>query len=74
MRLGPDPANTRLPSAVVMCASEPSQWLAKSAMPIVIAVTNVVSNPTATPEMMFVAGPVRDASAISRTGRNVPAV
>jgi hypothetical protein len=43
-------------------------------MPIVIAVTKVVSKPTATPEMMFVAGPVRDASAISRTGRNVPAV
>ncbi len=57
-----------------MCACEPSQWLAKRAMPIVIAVTNVVSKPTATPEMMFVAGPVFDASAISRTGRNVPAV
>ena len=37
-------------------------------MPIVIAVTNVVSKPTAMPEMMFVAGPVLDASAISRTG------
>ena len=65
---------TSLPSALRMCASEPSQWLANRAMPIVIAVTKVVSKPTATPEMMFVAGPVRDASAISRTGRNVPAV
>ena len=46
----------------------PSQWLAQSAMPIVIAVTKVVSKPTAMPEMMFVAGPVLDASAISRTG------
>ena len=27
-------------------------------MPIVIAVTTVVSKPTAMPEMMFVAGPV----------------
>ena len=43
-------------------------------MPIVIAVTNVVSKPTAVPLMMFVAGPVFDASAISRTGRNEPAV
>ena len=43
-------------------------------MPIVIAVTKVVSKPTAMPEMMFVAGPVLDASAISRTGRYEPAV
>ena len=43
-------------------------------MPIVIAVTNVVSKPTATPLMMLVAGPVLLASAISRTGRNPPAV
>ena len=41
---------------------------------MVIAVTAVVSNPTAVPEMMLVAGPVLEASAISRTGRNVPAV
>ena len=41
-----------------MPACDPSQWLAKSAMPIVIAVTKVVSKPTAVPEMMFVAGPV----------------
>ena len=34
----------------------------------------VVSKPTAVPLMMFVAGPVRDASAISRTGRYEPAV
>jgi len=46
-----------------MPACDPSQWLAKSATPIVMAVTNVVSKPTATPEMMFVAGPVLDASA-----------
>ena len=52
----------------------PSQWLAKRAMPIVIAVTAVVSKPTAVPLMMFVAGPVFDASAISRTGRYEPAV
>ena len=65
---------TSLPSGVRMWAWEPSQWLAKRAMPIVIAVTKVVSKPTAMPEMMFVAGPVLDASAISRTGRNVPAV
>ena len=43
-------------------------------MLIVIAVRAVVSNPTAVPAMMFVAGPVLDASAISRTGRYEPAV
>ena len=43
-------------------------------MPMVSAVTRVVSKPTAVPAMMFVAGPVCDASAISRTGRQVPAV
>ena len=41
---------------------------------MVIAVTAVVSKPTAVPAMMFVAGPVLDASAISRTGRYEPAV
>ena len=41
---------------------------------MVIVDEAVVSKPTAVPEMMFVAGPVLDASAISRTGRNVPAV
>ena len=43
-------------------------------MAIMMAVTPVVSKPTATPEMMFVAGPVFDASAISWTGRQPPAV
>ncbi len=52
----------------------PSQKLANSAMAIVTAVTSVVSKPTAVPLMMLVAGPVLDASAISRTGRNPPAV
>ena len=65
---------TSWPSALVRCAWVPRKWLSQRAMPIVIAVTKVVSNPTAVPEMMFVAGPVLDASAISRTGRNVPAV
>ena len=40
----------------------------------VMAVTAVVSKPIAVPEMMFVAGPVLDASAMSRTGRDEPAV
>ena len=52
----------------------PSQLLTSRAMPIVIAVTPVVSKPTDMPLMMLVAGPVLDASAISLTGRNVPAV
>jgi hypothetical protein len=43
-------------------------------MLMVIAVTAVVSKPTAVPLMMLVAGPVLLASAISRTGRNEPAV
>ena len=62
------------PSALTRPACSPSQWLARRAMPIVIAVTKVVSKPTAMPVMMFVAGPVLEASAISLTGRNVPAV
>ena len=49
---------TSWPAAFAMPACDPSQWLAISAMPIVIAVTKVVSKPTAVPEMMFVAGPV----------------
>ena len=65
---------TLTPSALIRFAWEPSQWLAMIAMPIVIAVTKVVSKPTAVPLMMFVAGPVFDASAISRTGRKQPAV
>ena len=65
---------TSRPASFTMPAWLPSQWLAKSAMPMVIAVTKVVSKPTAVPEMMFVAGPVLDASAISRTGRKEPAV
>ena len=65
---------TLTPSSLTMPARAPSQWLANSAMPIVIAVTAVVSKPTATPEMMFVAGPVLEASAISWTGRQEPAV
>ena len=65
---------TSLPSGVRRPACSPSQCEAMRAMPIVMAVTKVVSKPTAVPLMMFVAGPVFDASAISRTGRNVPAV
>ena len=60
---------TLTPVADVRFAWSPSQWLTNSAMPIVMAVTAVVSKPTAVPAMMLVAGPVLDASAISRTGR-----
>ena len=65
---------TSRPPAPSSPAWLPSQWLAKSAIPMEIAVTKVVSNPTAVPEMMLVAGPVFEASAISRTGRYEPAV
>ena len=65
---------TLTPFSLTMPARSPSQWLTNSAMTIVIAVTAVVSKPTAVPAMMFVAGPVFDASAISRTGRYEPAV
>ena len=44
------------------------------AEPIAIAVRAVVSKPTAIPMITLVAGPVRDASAISWTGRQEPAV
>jgi len=63
-----------LPVASTRPACEPSQLLARSATPIVSAVTRVVSKPTAIPLMMLVAGPVLEASAISRTGRKLPAV
>ena len=43
-------------------------------MAIVMTEEKVVSNPTARPEMMVVAGPVFEASAISFTGRHAPAV
>ena len=59
---------------VVSCACWPSQWLTNRATAIVIAVTAVVSKPTAVPEMMFVAGPVLDASAISLDRPEPPAV
>jgi hypothetical protein len=65
---------TLWPSLAIRPDCSPSQWLANSARPIVMAVTKVVSKPTAVPEMMFVAGPVFEASAISRTGRYEPAV
>ena len=60
---------TSTPVADLRFAWVPSQWLMNSARPMVMAVTAVVSKPTAVPAMMFVAGPVFDASAISRTGR-----
>jgi hypothetical protein len=65
---------TLSPFWLISSAWAPSAKLANSAMAIVMAVTAVVSKPTAVPLMMFVAGPVRLASAISRTGRKVPAV
>ena len=43
-------------------------------MAMMMAVMPVLSKPTAKPEMMFVAGPVREARAISCTGRQLPAV
>ena len=49
---------TFVPAASSMPACAPSQWLASRAMPMVMAVTAVVSKPTAMPEMMLVAGPV----------------
>ena len=48
--------------------------LVPSATAIITAVTPVLSRPTATPEMMLVAGPVSDARASSCTGRQPPAV
>src|SRR6266508_4598120 len=60
---------TLRPSAPVRLACEPSQWLANRAMPMETAATNVVSKPTATPEMMFVAGPGRDAGGAALAGR-----
>ena len=52
----------------------PQKAEAMSARLIAMAVLAVVSKPTAMPEMMLVAGPVRDSVAISCTGRQAPAV
>ncbi len=60
---------TFVSSACSPRAKEPT-----SAMPTVMAVTAVVSKPTAVPMMMFVAEPVLLACAISCTGRQAPAV
>ena len=49
--------------------ARPSMKLATSAITIVITGSTVDSMPTARPVMMFVAGPVREASAIVCTGR-----
>ncbi len=65
---------TSWPASLTRPVWEPSQWLANSAMPMVMAVTPVVSKATAVPLMMLVAGPVLLASAISRTGRHAPDV
>ena len=59
---------TLTPFSLTRPAWSPSQWLTNSAMPIVIAVTTVVSKPTAVPEMMFVAGPVLRRLGDLRTG------
>ncbi len=55
-------------------ACEPKKYDRPSATAMMIAVTPVLSKPTAMPEMMFVAGPVREARASSCTGRQLPAV
>ena len=55
-------------------ALEPSTKEAMSAVPMARAVSAVVSKPTAVPMMTLVAGPVREALAISCTGRQEPAV
>jgi hypothetical protein len=55
-------------------ACSPSTNATTRPRPTVIAVTAVVSKPTAVPMMMFVAEPVLLACAISCTGRQAPAV
>ncbi len=62
------------PGTPAMSALEPRTKDATRAKPMAIAVAAVVSRPTAVPVMMLVAGPVREASAISRTGRQAPDV
>src|SRR5438270_9956225 len=52
----------------------PNQYDKPSAIEIMMAVMPVLSRPTAIPEMMLVAGPVREARASSCTGRQLPAV
>ena len=53
------------PGTPAMSAWEPRTKEITSARPMVMAVAAVVSYPTAVPMMMFVAGPVLEASAIS---------
>ena len=60
--------------AASISACEPRTNEPTRARPMLMAVIAVVSKPTAVPMMMFVAGPVLDASAISLTGRQEPDV
>ena len=60
------------PVAAPHCS--PRKWERNSAIAMAIAEEAVVSKPTATPEMIVVAGPVFAASAISLTGRQEPDV
>ena len=55
-------------------ANVPSQNERPSATAIASTEVAVVSRPMAKPLMIFVAGPVREASAISFTGRQLPDV
>ena len=55
--------------SIMMPLARPIMKLETSAMTIVITGITVDSMPTERPMMMFVAGPVRDASAIVCTGR-----
>ena len=66
--------NLPTPSWSAIGDSAPSRKEATSAEPTAMAVSAVVSIPTAVPMMMFVAGPVFDALAISCTGRQLPDV
>ncbi len=63
------------PSWGVICTAwVPKKYDSPTATAMMMAVMPVLSRPTAKPEMMLVAGPVREARASSCTGRQLPAV
>jgi hypothetical protein len=65
------PAERRNPVSTgnTPCTRSPTKYEERSAAEMTIAAAPVVSKPTEMPEMMLVAGPVRDASMMSFTGR-----
>ena len=63
------PTVASMPTAEIAMPYSPAErWATKMAAQIIRTDGTALFIPTASPEMMFVAGPVRDASAMTRMG------